>query len=240
MRVILTFHSIDNSGSVISFPVNAFQELMTSIAESAVPVVELDKLFNLPEGLTITFDDGFKSILNSAVPVLSELGFPSHLFLATGSVGGDNQWPGQSAISPRMPMLDWDELNQCASAGMRIESHTHMHPDLRWLDEQEIEEECEKADRDILQHTGTVSRNFAYPYGYYDRHVTKVIRKRYAFAVTTKMAFMNASTPDPVKLPRIDSYYLQHPLLYKAPFGHTSRIYLGLRRLLRTLRERLE
>lgn len=240
MRAILTFHSIDNNGSVLSYPVGAFAQLMTSITKSGIPVLELDQLLSSPSGVVITFDDGFQSLRDSALPVLRGLGLPSHLFLTTGVVGGDNHWPTQPANVPRMPMLTWDDIDHCLQAGMRVESHTHMHPDLRSLSSSQIEEECESADREIVAHTGRAPRHFAYPYGYFDDRVALSVRKRYTFAVTTKMAFLEEDTHDAAKLPRLDTYYLKGQFARDNPFGPFSRAYLTTRRMLRAIREGLQ
>ncbi len=240
MRAILTFHSIDDSGSVLSYPVGAFARLMTTIAESGMPVIELDNLWSSPSGIVITFDDGMQSVRKSALPVLRDLGFPSHLFLATGVVGGDNYWPTQPASAPKMPMMTWDDIEQCRQAGMHIESHTHLHPDMRTLTDSEIEQECETADSEILAHTGRTPRHFAYPYGYFDDRVANTISKYYTFAVTTKMAFVNKDRHVAAKLPRLDAYYFKSSLVRSNPFGPVSRSYLTLRRLLREVREAMQ
>jgi peptidoglycan/xylan/chitin deacetylase (PgdA/CDA1 family) len=240
VRAILTFHSIDDSGSVLSYPVGAFAQLMTSIAESGIPVLELDQLWSSTSGVVITFDDGMQSLRDSALPVLRDLGLPAHLFLTTGVVGGDNYWPTQPASAPRMQMLTWDDIEHCQQAGMRVESHTHMHPDLRSLSSSQIEAECEAADREIVAHTGRAPKHFAYPYGYFDDSVAQAVRGRYKFAVTTQMAFLEDEGHDAAKLPRLDTYYFKDQLVRSNPFGRVSRSYLTARRILRSIRESLQ
>lgn len=240
VRAILTFHSIDDSGSVLSYPVDAFIELMTSIAEAGIPVLDLDSLYSSSSGIVLTFDDGMKSVRNSALPVLRDLGFPAHLFLTTGVVGGDNYWPSQPTHAPRMPMLNWDDIENCQRSGMQIESHTHTHPDLRRLSDTAIEEECESADREILAHTGRHAKHFAYPYGYFDDRVAQLIDQRYSFAVTTRMAYLGPTDHESAKLPRLDAYYLQNQLVRRNPFGRLSRTYLVARGILRAIRKRMQ
>lgn len=236
MRAILTFHSIDDSGSVLSYPKSAFSQLMRSIAESGIPVLELDQLWTKPSGVVITFDDGMQSLRSTALPVLRDLGFPAHLFLTTGAVGLTNKWGTQPADAPDMKMLSWDDIEHCVRGGIRIESHTHEHPDLRKLSDIRIEEECDSADHEIAARTGRVPRHFAYPYGYYDRRVVEIIRKRYSYAVTTRLAFIDDHVQDPVALPRLDTYYLKGRVIRSNPFGTGSRAYLSVRRVLREIR----
>lgn len=240
MRAILTFHSIDDSGSILSYPVGAFAQLMTTIAESGIPVLELDQLWSRPSGVVITFDDGMQSVRVAALPVLRDMGFPVHLFLTTGAVGNTNRWPTQPSGAPDMKMLTWEDIEHCVRGGIRIESHTHEHPDLRELSNDRIEEECEAADREIAARTGRVPRHFAYPYGYFDHRVVNVVRQRYSFAVTTKLAFIGEHFHDPARLPRLDTYYLKGRMIRSHPFGFGSRAYLSARRMLRAVREGLQ
>ena len=64
---------------------------------SATPVVTFDELLRRDDGITITFDDGMRSVYEHALPVLREHGFPAHIFLTTSRVGKDIGWPGQPA-----------------------------------------------------------------------------------------------------------------------------------------------
>ena len=78
MRAVLTFHSIDDSGSVLSFAPVRFAELVESLARSGVPVVAFDDLLQLREGIAITFDDGMATLHRHALPVLRAHGFMSN------------------------------------------------------------------------------------------------------------------------------------------------------------------
>src|SRR6185295_7569616 len=102
MRAILTFHSIDDSGSVVSYPPATFARLLEALAEARLPVCDLDTLLSpdTPRGVALTFDDGMRSLHEHALPVLREHRVPSHLFLATGAVGGSNRWATQPAGIP--------------------------------------------------------------------------------------------------------------------------------------------
>src|SRR5689334_11658401 len=120
MRAILTFHSIDDSGSVVSYPPATFARLLDALAEARMPVCDLDTLLapTTSRGIAITFDDGMKSLYTNALPVLRDHRVASHLFLATGAVGGNNRWAAQPEGIPEFQMLGWDELEALQRAGM--------------------------------------------------------------------------------------------------------------------------
>lgn len=237
MKAIITFHSIDESGSVLSYPPGSFASLLGSLDESGLPFLSLDELLS-PEterGVTISFDDGMQSVFTSALPVLRDHEAPAHLYLATAAVGGQNQWSGQPGAAPEFEMLNWDQVGHLHEAGVFIESHTHNHPDLRKLIRTELESECEHADALIEQKVGRRPRYFAYPYGYKNDEICDYVRNRYRGAVTTELGVLQGSE-DTARLPRLDSYYLQNRWLQRNLGTAASGLYLSFRSLLRRLR----
>jgi peptidoglycan/xylan/chitin deacetylase (PgdA/CDA1 family) len=237
MKAIITFHSIDTSGSVLSFPPVAFDRLLDALEESSLPVLPLDELLlkETGRGVAITFDDGIRSVYSKALPVLINHAAPAHLFLATGQVGVQSRWPRQSANTPGFQMLNWDEIEQLHDAGICIDSHTHTHPDMRKLNADEMREECELADELIEKRLGRRPRYFAYPYGYLNKGVSDFARSRYQGAVTTRLRMLGRDE-DPAKLPRLDSYYLKHHWLQRNLGTLSAGLYLSIRGALRAIR----
>lgn len=80
-RAVLTFHSVHDSASVLSFPTKAFRKLVERLAATGTPVVEFAELLQRDDGVTITFDGGMRTVHQYALPVLRQHGFPAHLFL---------------------------------------------------------------------------------------------------------------------------------------------------------------
>ncbi len=237
MKAIITFHSIDQSGSVLSYPPEKFVTLLESLSRSGIPVLSLDKLLlrDVNKGIAITFDDGMKSVFTEGLPVLQDFNMPAHLYLTTGAVGKSNQWSTQPACAPNFDMLNWDEIEKLQAGGVYIDSHTNNHPDMRMLSLAEIEDECETADELIKKRLGRHPQYFAYPYGYKNDQVCEFARNRYKATVTTAFRVLN-SNEDYAKLPRLDAYYLQPEWLIKNLNSTLSRGYLSLRGLIRTVR----
>jgi len=70
-----------------------------------------------PKPIVITFDDGDRSVLDHAWPVLDRYGFTATFFVVTGKVG--ETWSG-------VENLNWAELRQMHDSGtFDIQSHTH-------------------------------------------------------------------------------------------------------------------
>ena len=236
MRAILTFHSIDNSGSVLSYDAGLFEALLTELAVKNIPVCDLDTLLADDKkcGIAITFDDGMKSVYKSALPILREHQAPSHMFLTTGEIGTDAVGPQPGGI-PAFDRLDWDEVEALQLAGMAIECHTHTHPDMRTLSSQHIADECGEADRIIQSRLGRNPRYFAYPFGYHNRLVSDFVRDRYSASCTTRLRKLG-DQEDPALLPRLDSYYLRSPLHIRLIDSSMMQGYLELRNQMRNLR----
>lgn len=237
MKAIISFHSIDASGSVLSYSQDSFTALLRGLESSALPVLTLDDLLmdDTRRGVSITFDDGMQSVFTAALPVLREHEMPAHLFLTTSTVGTQNRWRGQPAKAPVFEMLNWDQLEQLHDGGFRIESHTHTHPDLRQLNRAAIEEECMLADAAIERAVGRQPKYFAYPYGYQNQQVREFIVGRYKAAVTTELGWLNGAV-DAAILPRLDSYYLRGDWMCRNLDSTASRWYLSLRSRLRSIR----
>lgn len=235
MKAVLTFHSVDDSGSVLSFPTHAFSSLIERLAAAGTPVVEFGELLQRDEGVTLTFDDGMRSVHEQVLPVLREHGLPAHLFLATGYVGKDIGWPLRGGSAPRFDMLSWSEIDDCVAGGIHIECHTRSHPDLRKLPATAIVDECRGADDEIERRTGRRPTLFAFPFGLFDDAVRAALAGRYLACFTTRLGYVPRAV-DLSQVPRLDTYYLQSSRWYGALFSALTRGYVGVRAGIRAAR----
>lgn len=239
MRAILTFHSVDESGSVLSIAPSELRSLVESIRASAHEVVPLAEMLaspSTPRRIALTFDDGVASLHENALPLLSELEAPATLFLTTGWLGRDNRWPGMPDDAPHMTMLDWDQVLDLGRAGWSIQAHTVNHPDMRTLGDAEIDRELERCDDEIESRLGERPDVFAYPYGHYDARVAARAKRRYRYAVTAAMGRLPATIDDPMHVPRLETYYFRSPGIHRRFDGAFFNAYLAARSVLRRLR----
>lgn len=237
MRAILTFHSIDDYDSVISCSPRYFSLLLETLAAKDLPVLDLDTLLapDTSRGVSITFDDGMRSVYDNALPVLRDHGAPAHVFVATTAINSDRRWPYDDSGLPDYDMMGWDELAALHEANVSIECHTHTHPDMRTLSPQQLSDECDQADELIAARLDRRPAWFAYPFGYHNPAVRDFARGHYRGAVTTELRSLSARE-DSAALPRIDSYYLRSEWRIRH-FGSTLvQAYLASRNLLRNLR----
>jgi peptidoglycan/xylan/chitin deacetylase (PgdA/CDA1 family) len=241
---ILTYHAIDDSGSVLSTTPLLFAQQMRVLAESGfriVPLTDLPNLMSAPSTgkpvVALTFDDGFLSVYEHAFPALAHHGFPATVFVVSDFCGRTNGWPSQPPLIPRQPLLGWRELRELARAGVTPGCHTQTHPDLRSLAPGEVLEELAGAKARIEDGLGVPVETFAYPYGAYDRHVRELVTSNFSLACATTLGFVRSDS-DPFALERLDMYYLRDSALLARLFAPPVRGYLHLRRSLRDLRAR--
>jgi peptidoglycan/xylan/chitin deacetylase (PgdA/CDA1 family) len=237
MRAVLTFHSIDESGSVLSYPSEMFERLLAALKRCGIPILDLDTLLqpSTLQGIALTFDDGMRTVFTRALPILRSYSAPAHLFLTTSVVGATNRWRSQPVGAPSFEMLQWSEIAALQEAGVRIEAHTARHPDLRRLSDANLREECESADEIIALRLGIRPRYFAYPYGLSDTRVRNFTRQRYCASFTTDLRELRRNE-DKAALPRLDAYYLRNGVIFGNLRAFHARAYLALRRAFRLFR----
>lgn len=118
----------------------------------------------LPErAALITFDDGYSSVHEYALPVLQRLACPALLFVPTDFVGRTNEF--DSDVEPVEPMCSWAELDELSRSGVAVQAHGKTHR--AFSDISPAERRREVADSKAALETrldGAVDV-FAYPYG---------------------------------------------------------------------------
>jgi len=240
---ILTYHSIDSTGSVISTSIETFQRHLEILYEMGVTTLRVSDVAACLQArkafpshaIVLTFDDGFASVYEQAFPLLCEYGFSATVFLVTDYCGRLNAWPGQPREIPRLPLLQWDQIQEMSRHGIQFGAHTRTHPDLRCLSPSEMEREVCDSKRAIEDRLGQAVCSFAYPYGHFDARVLEVIRERFAAACSSELAFVHKAS-NPWCLERVDTYYLRPRLFPRYLYSPLGGAYLRVRRALRSIR----
>jgi peptidoglycan/xylan/chitin deacetylase (PgdA/CDA1 family) len=223
---ILTWHSLDTSGSVISTDPFSFRLQLEALHRSRVPVVRLADVASTPGSVALTFDDGYRNFLDHALPLLDLYRFPATVFVISG------EWP---ARSPELELLSWNEVRQLADHGVEIGAHTVSHPNLRKLSDEQLHHELAACRDRIHAETGAVPRSFAYPYGAADARVREAASRYFDRACGTRLRFLRRAA-DKFELPRLDAYYLRDQHWFEGLLRPGCRSYIAVRRLLRGVR----
>lgn len=234
---ILTYHSLDTSGSVISLDPTIFRQHMTALHELGTKVVPLEQIRENPGAVAITFDDGFRNFCEHALPALKEFGFPATVFVVTSFCGGRNDWPSQPVKPsvPVLPLMTWSELREITASGISLGSHSATHPRMASLSEEQLEEELRISRAQLEDRTGERVATFAYPYGESTLRVQEAVRRNYRVACGTKLAHVSSDS-DVSDLPRLDTYYFRDHAWFRRIGNQYGEAYISTRRWLRELR----
>lgn len=233
---ILTWHSIDAGGSVISTAPEVFRRQIEWLAASGLPVAPLARAAREPGLVALTFDDGFANFVEHAAPLLARHRLPATVFLVSGYSGRDNGWPGQSSAVPTLPLLGWDDARSIQRAGIELGAHTHSHPRLPQLSPGEVQRELERSRREIEDRTGAAVRALAYPYGASSPAVRRQAAALFETCVGTGLRMVRPPGEPLDDLPRLDMYYLRSNWAWLG--SARGDLYLSLRAGLRSVKAR--
>ena len=242
---ILTYHSLDSSGSVISTAPTIFRQQMAWLHQKGFQTLSLAEAARLvrfgqpfrERTCVVTFDDGYESVYREAFPVLQEFGFTATVFLITGYCGKQNSWPGHVSPVGEQPLLSWLQIEEMARHHIEFGSHTVTHPDLASVARDEAEREMRESKQTIQERLGRDVEVFAYPYGHYAPWTVELAREHFTGACSTVLGKASLQD-DPVFLPRVDMYYLSSQWLMESLETRLTDWYLGVRRAMRAVRHR--
>ncbi|MCO4771645.1 MAG: polysaccharide deacetylase family protein [Deltaproteobacteria bacterium] len=239
MRAIVTLHSVDETGSVLSIRPSELESLLDAIEKARHEVVSLGELLTQPgrpDRIAVTFDDALASVAEEGLPILARRGYPASVFVVTDRVGRDNAWPGQPAGIPDMPSMGWGELQALAEAGWEIGSHTHTHAKLTRLSEAAVRAEIAQAHAVVERELGLSPTFFAYPYGAVNDTVRRVAGEFHRFAVAGRLSALDSALDHPLELPRLDGFYLRSARVHRWFGSALFDGWVGLRRRAREAR----
>ena len=209
---ILTYHSIEDSGSVISVSPLQFEKQIRFLKKSgykSLPIGEIVKFIKnevvLPnKAIVITFDDGYRNNFTHAFPIMDACGFTATIFLTTGHCGNSNNWPNQDASIPSLPMLNWEEVAEMSRYGYEFGAHTRSHPRLVHLNGNRAAREILESKADIEANICKPVKFFSYPFGGFNDRVRDIVRSSFNGAISNKLGKVNCQS-DIYALERINA-----------------------------------
>ncbi|WP_170183677.1 polysaccharide deacetylase family protein [Pseudonocardia hydrocarbonoxydans] len=163
--------------------------------------------------LALTFDDGVRSVLHNAAPVLRHHGIPATMFVVTG--WADGRHPAGEAH-----VLDWAELTALRESGVSLASHSVSHPDFGRLDAATARAELETSRTRMRHVLGEDVDEFAIPFGQ-SANWTPVAQQAAADAGYSRVYAQSVRTRPAGTVPRTFITGIDRPLLFRAALaGH--------------------
>ena len=117
-----------------------------------------------PRAVVITFDDGWLSQYDNALPILQQLHLAATFFIISKQVG----------MGPMY--MNLDQVKALQRAGMTLESHSRTHPDLIRVTDAQLTDEVAGSRQDLQKMFGVNADVFAYPYGAWNPRVAAAVK----------------------------------------------------------------
>jgi glycosyltransferase involved in cell wall biosynthesis/peptidoglycan/xylan/chitin deacetylase (PgdA/CDA1 family) len=130
---------------------------------------------NAPQefSLALTFDDGFRILMNDCLEILDRFRIQATFFIPTGFIRLRNDpaasqrfcWRAHHYSLPLEPMGP-EDLRRLVQLGHEVGSHGVSHISLQALPESHARWELAESRRDLFEWIGHLPEGFAYPYGH--------------------------------------------------------------------------
>ena len=195
--VVLSYHAIDSMNRYAGDPPVMLDDFrgQLSLLKARHPFGRLKELTDpttpSPKRVVLTFDDGDRSFVDKALPVLVHHTAPATVFVCSRLLGtGD--------FISRETLRDLGKL-----PGIEIGNHTRSHADLGAEQSRaSLEREIIGGRKDLEDLLGREVTSFSYPYGRVSDPSIAFVRASHARAVTAAHGVVWPHT-DPITLPRV-------------------------------------
>jgi peptidoglycan/xylan/chitin deacetylase (PgdA/CDA1 family)/nucleoid-associated protein YgaU len=148
----------------------------------------------------LTFDDGYKSFVQYARPILKDYGFGATLFVYSDFIGAGSA-------------LSWQELRSLSEQGFDVQAHSKTHGNLRRKEGESEAAYAKRIEAELAFPLTLYKKNLprpvdalAYPYGEMDDDlIPYVVKYGYSVAFTVRRQ-SNAAFVSPLKISRSQIY----------------------------------
>jgi peptidoglycan/xylan/chitin deacetylase (PgdA/CDA1 family) len=181
--VALEYHSVKIS------QIKEFTSQMDDIGRLGTAVsADFDSISNdTTHRIAVTFDDGFQSAVDNALPIMRERGIPATIFVTTGSLGRRPTWITDSK-HPNFSelVISRHELEKLHPNLVCVGSHSVSHLNLALLDPNEVSAELQQSRKDLEEILGVEVNLLSFPYGGVNKDVLDMAKE-----ASYKRVFMN-------------------------------------------------
>jgi peptidoglycan/xylan/chitin deacetylase (PgdA/CDA1 family) len=171
--VVIYYHAVDPGQRA------RFARQMDDLLRLAKPIPA--GLSGLPDSpahcCAVTFDDGFVSVLENALPELELRNIPVTFFVPTGSLGGSPAWVKAASPARHQRVLSAEQLARLKDHRLlAIGSHSISHPSFLELDPAQARRELEQSKTQLEAILGHNVGLFSFPHGACDSQTIALAR----------------------------------------------------------------
>ncbi len=222
---VLCYHAVDDGwDNELAVRVSEFAEQCEILARSGRVVPAGPAVSRRQQ--VITFDDGWLSVKQHALPHLQRHRLPATMFVVAGTLTEPptpvNWVRPPSADTP--PVMTLDDVLELQDAGVDVQSHSWAHHELPTLTEAECLTDLKDSKElleDLLRRPVTL---LAYPFGFHAAHVRRAARRA---GYTLAYSLPESREPTgPYAVPRAGIYRGNSARAFRVK---KSPLYLGVR-----------
>jgi peptidoglycan/xylan/chitin deacetylase (PgdA/CDA1 family) len=141
----------------------------------------------------ITFDDGFESFLETALPELRKRNIAATLFVVAGKLGCYPEWD-EYIEDPQFkePLMTREQLARIPADLITIGSHTMTHPFLTRVQEADAKRELRESRKELESMLGRRIALFSFPHGDFNDKLVEWCREsgyEHVFTILPEPAF---------------------------------------------------
>jgi len=152
------------------------------------------------KSVLLTFDDGYRSFVQYARPILKDYGFGATLFVYSDFIGGGSA-------------LSWQDLKTLTEQGFDVQAHSKSHQNLRRKEGESEAAYAKRLEAELAfpatlfkKHLGRSSDVLAYPFGEMDDELLPYVGKYGYSAAFTVRRQSNPAFVSPLKISRSQIY----------------------------------
>lgn len=210
--LVLGYHAVSESWvASLAVPPATLREQLAWLLSRGYELVTFHDAVHAPPAakvVAVTFDDGYRSVVDLAFPIFAELGVVASVFVPTAHVGRPEpmSWPGISQWADgedadELRCMNWEDAARLTRAGWEIGSHTCSHARLTTLSDEALHRELLESRTTCEDRLGVACRSLAFPYGDHDgRVIAAAGRAGYDTAGTLPGRLHR---PQPMRWPRV-------------------------------------
>ncbi|NQU94897.1 MAG: polysaccharide deacetylase family protein [Candidatus Omnitrophica bacterium] len=211
---ILAYHAIESSDpskDLMGLAVlpSVFEMHMRYLKEEGFCVIGLlDLAESLRKGIAppkrsivITFDDGYKSILTNAMPIVKKFDFKATLFV---NIYFLEQKLPKHVYWHSWQTLDWGDLIKLGQAGFSIGSHALTHKRLTEIDREALIGEIAGSRETIEKNIHDKIYAFSFPHGKYTNETKNILKQEGFLCACSSVNGINDKNADIFTLKRTE------------------------------------
>jgi len=172
--VILTYHTITKDNQRL------FLRQIDELIRKSIPVFA-DFQGPMTCGayyVAVTFDDGFQSVIENALPELQRRKIPATLFIPTGYLGKHPTWiNNQSNQYINELVMTSKHIKNLSKESIIIGSHSVNHPNLTSISVKDLNRELIESKNKLEEILNKRIELLAYPYGEYNQKVLEISKQ---------------------------------------------------------------